>query len=130
MDIAPSTALAIVIFLDTAGPDNGYGTPLTDSAMKQQNSFTDWDFVGEEDNGIEDIWQLCIDGYDYPRLTWQFNPPADFLHPGRVDHYDLFVFTQDWLSANSRCCNINPPDGDDIVNLLDYTEFTKYWLVE
>jgi len=73
---------------------------------------------------------MCIDGYDYPRLTWQFSNPADFIFPGRVDLYDLFTLTHDWLTENSRCCDIYPPEGDDIVNLFDYAEFAKYWLNE
>ena len=87
-----------------------------------------WDFMGETDNGIDDIWQLCIDGLDYPRLVWQFGP-ANFVHPGRVDNYDLFVLMNDWLSENSRCCDIFPaPTPDGIVNILDFTEFSQHWL--
>ena len=50
-------------FLDTAGPDNGYGTPLTDAQMKQQGSFVGWDFWGEIINGTEDIWMMAPGGY-------------------------------------------------------------------
>ena len=42
-----------------------------------------WDFLGEDVNGTDDIWQLCIDDLDYPRLVWQFGT-ADFVRPGRV----------------------------------------------
>jgi hypothetical protein len=31
-------------FLNTSGPDNGIGEPLTEEQMKRQNSFFDWDF--------------------------------------------------------------------------------------
>jgi len=44
------------------GPDNGYGTPLTDSQMKQQANFAGWDF--------ESTWTIC-EGQDYPRLRWE-----------------------------------------------------------
>jgi hypothetical protein len=117
-------------YLDTVGPHNGPGTALTDNEMKQQSSFVGWDFVGEEDNGTEDHWQMCLDGYDYPRLRWQFINPTDFLRPGRVDHYDLMVLAHDWLSVNSRCGDIGPGDGDGIVNLFDYIEFSRDWLIE
>ena len=106
---------------------------LSTVEMQTRSHFTDvgWDFIGEEDNGTEDYWQMCIDGYDYPRLTWQFINPADFLRPGRVDNYDLFVLTHDWLTTDSRCCDIAPlPDGDGIVNLFDYLEFSNHWLEE
>ena len=43
-------------FLDTAGPDNGIGTPLTDSQMKQQASFVGWDFAGASANGTNSFW--------------------------------------------------------------------------
>jgi hypothetical protein len=57
-------------FLLTSGPNNGYGTPLTDSQMKQKSSFVGWDFVGEKANGIEDIWWIN-EGNGYPALVWQ-----------------------------------------------------------
>ncbi|MEN6575684.1 MAG: PASTA domain-containing protein [Phycisphaerales bacterium] len=44
------------------GPDNGCGTALTDSQMKQQASFAGWDFEG--------TWTICA-GVDYPRLQWE-----------------------------------------------------------
>ena len=59
-------------FLDVAGPDNGYGTPLTDVQMKQQSIFISWDFTNETTNGTNDYWRMCVDGVDYPRLTWEF----------------------------------------------------------
>ncbi|MBN1510026.1 MAG: PASTA domain-containing protein [Sedimentisphaerales bacterium] len=47
---------------DGGGPDNGLGTALTASQMKQQASFTGWDFI--------DTWMIC-EGKDYPRLRWE-----------------------------------------------------------
>ena len=38
------------------------GTGLTTAQMKQQASFTDWDF--------DTIWMIC-EGRDYPRLRWE-----------------------------------------------------------
>ncbi|MGA2679453.1 MAG: GLUG motif-containing protein [Sedimentisphaerales bacterium] len=55
-------------FLITSGPDNGLGTPLTESLMKKQSSFVGWDFVGETANGLNDIWTIC-EGFDYPKLA-------------------------------------------------------------
>ena len=115
----------------TSGMDtsNG-GTGLPTSQMQTLSTFGDagWDFVGEEVNGTNDFWQLCIDGLDYPRLAWQFGA-GDFVDPGRVDYYDLLVLTNDWLSENSRCCDISPaPTGDGIVNLFDYAKLSRHWL--
>ena len=59
-------------FLNVAGPNNGYGIPLTKSQMKHQASFVGWDFVGETANGPNDIWTIC-EGFDYPKLAWAFN---------------------------------------------------------
>ncbi len=47
---------------DGGGPDNGYGTPLSDSTMRQQASFVGWDF--------DAVWMICA-GKDYPRLQWE-----------------------------------------------------------
>jgi len=50
-------------FLNTAGPDNGLGEPLTDVQMKQQASYKNWDF------GV-DIW-IMDEGASYPVFIWQ-----------------------------------------------------------
>jgi hypothetical protein len=50
-------------FLDTE-PNNGLGTPLTDAQMKQQASFTGWDF--------DDVW-LIYESISYPRLSVFYN---------------------------------------------------------
>jgi len=47
---------------DGGGPDNGLGVVLSDAQMKQQASFTGWDF--------ESVWTICA-GTDYPRLRWE-----------------------------------------------------------
>jgi hypothetical protein len=44
------------------GPDNGFGTPLTNAQMHLKESFAGWDFDG--------VWQIC-EGRDYPRLRWE-----------------------------------------------------------
>ncbi len=54
---------------DDSGLDNQMGTVLTDAQMRQQTSFTDWDFWGTELDGIADPW-FMQDG-SYPVLTWQ-----------------------------------------------------------
>lgn len=47
---------------DSGGPDNGFGTELSDAMMRQQASFGGWDF--------ETVWMIC-EGLDYPRLRWE-----------------------------------------------------------
>ena len=117
-------------FLSGAGPDNGFGTPLTDAQMKQQASFIDWDFVAETANGSEDIWRMCVDGIHYPFLWWQFNP-ADFTCPDGVNVEDLDYFVQRWLWDD--CTSSNDCDGADMnvsgeVEFADFAMFAQNWL--
>jgi hypothetical protein len=65
-------------YLETIGSDNGHGIPLSDSQMKQQNSYVGWDFVDEIANGTEDIWYID-DGNDYPQLWWELVPDSPSL---------------------------------------------------
>ncbi len=60
-------------YLATSGPYNGLGIPMTDIQMKHQSSFFGWDFVGETENGEDDIWWID-EGRDYPRLSWELIP--------------------------------------------------------
>ncbi|MCK4292908.1 MAG: hypothetical protein KAY65_06910 [Planctomycetes bacterium] len=53
---------------DGGGPDNGLGNSLTDSQMRQQESFVGWDFVGECKNGTSEVWQMPAEG-GYPVLS-------------------------------------------------------------
>ncbi|MEN6386504.1 MAG: GLUG motif-containing protein [Phycisphaerales bacterium] len=105
-------------FLDTAAPDNGLGEPLTNSQLKQKANFTGWDFLGETANGTEDIWRMCVDGDNYPKLSFEFKR-GDFVCPDGVDMYDLYVFASQWL-----CSELNydsyTADKKHIVNFLDY----------
>jgi len=53
--------------IEYGGPDNGKGTPLTNSEMKQQSSFVDWDF--DPNDGDPADWLMPIS--KYPKLYWQ-----------------------------------------------------------
>ena len=46
---------------------------MTTGEMQQQVNFVNWDFVGEDINGTEDIWKIA-EGFDYPRLRWELYP--------------------------------------------------------
>ena len=48
------------------------GTGKTTAEMQMASTFLEagWDFVGETENGIEDIWWI-LEGQDYPRLWWE-----------------------------------------------------------
>jgi len=60
-----------LLLLDTSGPNNGYGTPLTDALMKQKGSFADWDFIN--------IWFMC-ERIDYPKLRYFLGSDFQIVH--------------------------------------------------
>ena len=126
-----SETITSCYFLDTSGPNNGFGTPLTDEEMKQQDSFIGWDFVCETADGTEDIWRMCIDEVHYPLLWWQFNT-ADFTCPDGVDFIDFATLANAWLSDstqlnwNGRCDIAEPPDN--VIDVLDLAIFAENWL--
>ncbi len=108
-------------FLDTAGPDNGLGTPLTHTQMKQQASFVSWDF--------NDIWAIC-EGMNHPRLQWQI-PTADWLCPDGVDFADYSFFSNHWMMTDCNDfndCNSTDLDFSGSVDADDLDIFTTYWL--
>ena len=119
--------------IETGGPDNGIGTPLPTEQMQTESTFTDagWDFVGETANGIDDIWRMCVDGVEYPLLSWQFVP--DFVCPDSVDFKDFAFFANHWMGDN--CGGLDNCDGADIdfsdkVDMADLQIFCQHWLEE
>jgi hypothetical protein len=52
--------------------ESGGGTGLATTEMQTASTFLEagWDFVGETENGTEDIWWI-LEGPDYPRLWWE-----------------------------------------------------------
>ena len=73
---------------DGGGPDNGHGWPLTDTQMRQQESFVDWDFI--------DVWDIG-ENQTYPYLMMY--AAGDINHDGVVDFRDLAHLGQRWLSG-------------------------------
>ena len=114
-------------FLDTSGPDNGVGLPLTDEQMKDQASYIDWDF--SYDDGNEADWFIQID--EYPILTWQISP-ADLYADGRNDFKDFALFSEFWMredcSIYNYYCEFSDLDLDGDVDIDDLFELMGYWL--
>jgi hypothetical protein len=61
-EVSPIDASFFLLDARQGAPDNGFGVALTGAQMKQQASFTNWDF--------ENIWTIC-EGQGYPRLRWE-----------------------------------------------------------
>ncbi len=76
-------------FLDTSGPDNGLGTPLTDEEMKQQSKFVGWDFI--ETWGIEDNQT-----YPFLKLTYSV---GDINRDKNINFFDLAILASHWLEG-------------------------------
>ncbi len=75
-----SSSEATASFWDTEASGrttSPYGTGLTTTAMKTGSTFTNagWDFVGETNNGTDDIWQIDAAINDgYPMLRYAETP--------------------------------------------------------
>jgi hypothetical protein len=118
-------------FLVTSGPNNGWGVPLTETNMKIQASFMGWDFTNEIINGAGDIWRICADGVDYPRLNWE-SIDGDLQCPDGVSIEDLNYFVGQWLlnnctSVNNFCGGVDV-DGSGDVDLGDWAVLAGHWL--
>ncbi len=113
---------------DTNECDNLNG--MTSSEMRRASTFlaAGWDFVGETDNGTEDIWRICVDGVDYPRLWWEFEN-GDFGCPDGVDFVDFAEFGEHWLAGPcvGQCVRVDIT-GDGIVDVDDLAAFVGNWL--
>jgi hypothetical protein len=103
------------------------GTGLSTAQMKQQASFTGWDFVGETANGTEDIWAIK-ETVDYPKLVWE---RVNLVGWYEVDFADFAAMANWW--GHSDCATNNDCDGADFdfsgtVDMADLAIFTQHWL--
>lgn len=114
-------------FLITSGPNNGQGTPLMDTQMKQQSSFAGWDFVWETTNGPNDIWAIC-EGVSYPKLAWQFLA-GDSDNDKDVDFTDFAPMGLKWMQTDTNLyCGGTDLTGDQWVDLDDLDALVENWL--
>jgi len=105
----------------------------TTAEMQIESTFVDaeWDFIGESENGIEDIWCIC-EGQKYPKLTWQF-VIGDFHVDDDTDFVDFCIFAAHWLGTDGNFfCGGGGTDltNDGKVDFNDLKEFTEHWLAE
>jgi len=89
------------------------GTGKTTAEMQTAGTFLEagWDFVGETENGTEDIWSIC-EGTNYPRFVWQI-PVGDFVCPDGITIDDFLFFLEHWLDDNCDISN-NYCEGTDL----------------
>ena len=113
-----------------ATSDGGIGK--TTAEMQMQSTFTDapasWDFVGEDVNGYDDTWRLCLDGTDYPRLAWEFG--SDYSCPDGVSTEDLLYLSTYWLESDLEPYTSADRTGDGVVDLEEYALLAEQWLKE
>ena len=97
----------------------------TTENMQQAGTYLNagWDFIGETTNGYEDIWRMCVDGVDYPRLFWEFSDYGDLICPDGVDFTDYSVLADQWLLEKLNADMTN----DGHVNLHDFAAWANQW---
>jgi hypothetical protein len=115
-----------------AHSDGGAGK--TTAEMQTADTFLEagWDFVGETENGTEDIWSIC-EGTNYPRFVWQI-PVGDFVCPDGITIDDFLFFLEHWLDNNCDSSN-GYCDGTDLdqsgtVDANDLEIFFENWSAE
>ncbi|KPK72097.1 MAG: hypothetical protein AMJ79_16035 [Phycisphaerae bacterium SM23_30] len=90
-----------------------------------------WDFVGESANGDLDYWRMCVDGVDYPKLSWQFLK-GDLVCPDGVDILDLAYWAAYWLDGNcdasNNYCRRTDLNYDGRTDLFDYALLSAHYL--
>jgi rhodanese-related sulfurtransferase len=121
--------------IQTSGQnESAGGTGKTTAEMQTIETFLEagWDFVGEDENGTEEIWSIC-EGTNYPRFVWQI-PAGDFVCPDGITMDDFSFFLEHWLDDNCDSSN-NFCEGTDLdqsgtVDVNDLEIFFESWLAE
>jgi hypothetical protein len=106
------------------------GEGKTTAEMKAIAIFTSagWDFVGEVANGTTDVWRMCADGVDYPRLSWEFAGGGDFACPDGVTMEDLLYLAGRWVANTPETIGAADADGDGKVDLSDFVILASNWM--
>ncbi len=114
-------------FWHNCDPD---GTGPNTEVMQKRATFTaaGWDFLGESINGTADIWRMCINGVDYPRLSWEFSYDGDLNCPDGVGMDDLVYLVQRWLAKTVATVGSADANEDGIVNLNDLSILSSNWM--
>ncbi len=107
------------------------GTGKSTAEMQTAGTFLEagWDFVGETENGTEDIWSIC-EGTNYPRFVWQI-AAGDFVCPDGITIADFSFFMEHWLDDNcdlsNGYCQGTDLDQSGTVDVNDLEIFFENW---
>ncbi len=120
--------------IETSGQGIAGTMGRTTAEMVMRSTFTSagWDFVGETVNGTSDVWRMCADGVDYPRLAREFVQRGDFDCPDGVEMHDFAILGWAWLSQREDGnwddrCNLVVINGD-VIDTYDLVVFAENWL--
>ena len=100
---------------------------LTTLEMQTKTTFTNtgWDFIGEADNGLMDIWYMPL--FDYPRFYWE-TTKGDLDCDGSIGVTDFSLLIGNWLELPQQNVRlIGDVNGDDTVDILDYAIIASGW---
>jgi hypothetical protein len=86
-----------------------------------------WDFVGEQTQGTADIWRMCRESVDYPRLASEYAGNGDVDCPAGVGLGDLLYLVDRWLAEGDVCCGAADINGDGRVGMDDYAVLAGNW---
>lgn len=109
------------------------GTDKVTADMKKIATFTgvSWDFLGESANGVNEIWRMCTDGVNYPKLSWESAISGDFACADGVALDDLLALAGQWITdyavtptTFNYACDSN---RDDKVDMADLSILSRYW---
>ncbi|MBN2312439.1 MAG: hypothetical protein JXM79_00830 [Sedimentisphaerales bacterium] len=117
---------------DESGTGCDDGCAKITTQMQTASTFLEagWDFVRENVNGTEDIWNIC-EGLNYPQFTWQF-VAGDFNGDFRMDFTDFALFAERWMSSDGGFlwCRGADLTGDGEVGFDDLKAFADRWLTD
>jgi len=117
-----------------ADPDPSGIMSRTQEEMLVRSIFTGygWDFLGEDENGIEDIWRMCVNGIHYPRLSYE-HVRTDIVCPDGVGFDDVRYLTGYWLQEDCweipRCSRVDW-NSDGAIDMRDFAHAVEDWLCQ
>ncbi len=101
---------------------------LDPDSLTRKGTYVDalWDFMGEDENGRQDVWRLCVDGATPPRLAWESG--VDLTCPDGISVDDLIYLADRWLESGLTPYTSADRTGDGAVNIEEYGLLAGKWL--